>query len=143
MGAVQAISLGGPTSYLSDSPNGRHLQVGVTQSLDEGFPTAPCLSLQIPGFWRFRWSIKTGQRAIYVWANQNSTGSYRPSVVIRSNALVGMTADLSASAADGPGWQQIGPINFTATGNGVVWVELHNNNTANVSASLFDHIITT
>jgi hypothetical protein len=56
---------------------------------------------------------------------------------------VGLTADLSASAAYSPDWQQI-PMAFTATGNGVVWVELWNNNTAMFNApAFFDHIITT
>jgi hypothetical protein len=143
VGALQGISLGGPTSINGDTPMGRHLQVGVTQSLTEGFLSPPSLKLDVPGFWRFRWVVKAGPRAIYVSAKQNSTGSYRPSMVVRKNSVVGLTADLSASAPDGVGWQQVGPITFTATGNGVVWVELHNNQTTAISASLFDHIITT
>jgi hypothetical protein len=144
VGALQGICLGGPTSYLSDGSFGRHLQIGVTQSYADGFPSTPCLSLQQPGFWRFRWVVKSGPRAVYVWAQQNSTGSAaRPSMVVKSNSVVGLSSDLSASAPNGAGWQQIGPINFTATGNGIVWVELHNNLISARSASLFDHIITT
>ena len=143
-GFLQGISLGSPTSIAGDTPMGRHLQVGVTQSLGEGFPAPPSLQLNVPGFWRFRWSVKAGPRAIYVSAKQNSTGSvYRPSVILKQNNAVGLTADVSASAAAGADWQQI-PMAFTATGNGVVWVELWNNNTAMFNApAFFDHIITT
>ena len=143
-GYMQGISLGGPTSIHGDAPMGNHLQSGVTQSLTEGFPSPPSLELDVPGLWRFRWSIKAGPRAIYVSAKQNATGSaFRPSIIIRRNSAVGLNADLSASAAYGPDWQQI-PMAFTATGNGVVWVELWNNNTAMFnSPAFFDHIITT
>jgi hypothetical protein len=112
--------------------------------LGEGFLSPPSLKLEIPGFWRFRWVVKAGPRAIYVSAKQNATGSvYRPSVILKQNNDVGLTADLSASAAYSPDWQQI-PMAFTATGNGVVWVELWNNNTAMFNApAFFDHIITT
>ncbi len=143
IGALEGIYLGGMSSINGDSTT-RHLQVGITQSYADGFPSAPCLSLQVPGFWRFRWSVKSGQRSVYVWAQNNSTGSaYRPSMVVKANPVVGLNADLSASAPNGVGWTQIGPITFTPTGAGVVWVELHNNQTTAPSASLFDHIITT
>ena len=143
-GYVQGISLGGPTSIHGDAPMGRHLQIGVTQSLTEGFLNPPSLQLDIPGFWRFRWVVKAGPRAIYVSAKQNSTGSiYRPSVKVKKNSAVGLATDLTASAAAGGDWQQI-PIAFTATGNDVVWVELWNNNTnAFNTPAFFDHIITT
>lgn len=145
---LQGIALSSNTSYDGEATAGRHLQVSITQSLGEGFPSAPCISLERAGFWRFRWAVKAGPRAAYVWAQQNSTGSvYRPSMVVKNNPNVGLDSDLSASAGEGPGWQQVGPITFTATGNGVVWVELHNNYTGAVppaiSASYFDHIITT
>lgn len=145
---LQGIALSSNTSYDGEATAGRHLQVSTTRSLNEGFPSAPCISLERAGFWRFRWVVKPGPRAIYVWAQQNSTASaVRPSVVVKNNTTVGLNADLSASAPYGAGWQQVGPITFTATGNGVVWVELHNNYTGAVppviSASYFDHIITT
>lgn len=143
IGFHKGIALSSMTGIGGDSPMGQHLQMYVTKSLNEGFPSAPSLEMTQPTSWRFRWSVKAGPRAVYVWASQNSTGSFRPSMVVRSNSEVGLNADISASAPDGAGWQQIGPINFTATGNGMVWVELHNNNYAHASASYFDHIITT
>lgn len=148
IGFLQGIAMGSYTSVRGDSQGGKHLQIGVTKSISDGFPASPSLMLTVPGSWRFRWAVKSGPRSVYVWAMQNSTGSAnRPSMIIKSNSEVGLNADLSASAAEGEGWKQVGPINFTATGNGVVWVELHNNyyNPAPpvVSASYFDHIITT
>lgn len=142
-GYLQGINLG-PTSIHGDSPMGRNLQVGVTQSLTEGLPSPPSLQLDIPGFWRFRWAVKAGARAIYVSAKQDiSSGSYRPSMIVRNNPQVGLYTDLSGSAASAAGWQQI-PLSFTATGNGVVWVELCNNDTSNYNnPAFFDHIITT
>jgi len=143
IGALQGICLGGVSSINGHSMT-RHLQVGVTQSYDDGFLSAPCLCLTQPGFWRFRWSVKNGPRAVYVWAKNDSTGSkYRPSMVVKSNPQVGLMSDISACAEDGAGWKQIGPINFIANGNGVVWVELHNNQVTAPSASYFDRIITT
>jgi hypothetical protein len=148
IGYQQGVAVGSMTSINDDAPGGRHYACNVTQSLNDGFPASPCLSITAPGFWRFRWVVKPGPRAIYVWAQQNSTGSAnRPSMVVNENPAVGLNYALSASAPDGQGWQQVGPITFTANGTGVVWVELHNNFYAPlppaISASMFDHIITT
>ncbi len=152
-GVLRGICLGGLTGIDGDTSLGRHLQVGVTQSIVEGSPSPPSLQLTIPGFWRFRWVITPGQRRISVYTKQNSTGSYRPSLVVKANSSVGIANDLSGSAPDGTGWQTIGPIVFTATGTGVVWVELHNNEigmynnlfpaVAYNNPAYFDHIVTT
>jgi len=146
-GYMQGISLGGPTSINGDAPVGRSLQVGVSKNTVEGNPSAPCLSLDIPGIWRFRWVIKPGIRSIYVNTKQVTTiltSSLRPSIVVKSNPNVGLNNDISSSAIVSQDWVTIGPLSFAATGTGATWVELHNNNTNEfLTPALFDHIITT
>ena len=147
IGALQGISLGGPTSINGDGTFGRHLQVGVTQSMSDGNPAAPCLSLDIPGMWRFRWVVKAGTRTINVNVKQAGTiftSSLRPTVVVKANPNIGLNTDISGSAVASQGWVTIGPISFIATTSGVTWVELHNNNTNEINTpTLFDHIVTT
>jgi hypothetical protein len=146
IGALQGIMLGAPSSILSDGTFGRHLQVGVNENTTDGSPfsQSPCLQLDIPGFWRFRWSIKPGVRSIYVNTKQITTitPSYSPSLVIKMNPLVGLLTDVTSTAASSQDWVTIGPVSFVATGNGAVWVELHNNNTNEYNTPcLFDHIV--
>jgi len=149
-GATRGISFGAPTS-MEDGNFGRNMQVGIFKDTVEGSPTQPCLRMDIPGMWRFRWVIRTGARSVSVSAKQNSTGSYRPSMIVRKNTACGVLTDMSASAAAGAGWTTIGPITFAGTGSEAVWVELRNNNigVANSNGNLvyapayFDHIVTT
>jgi len=152
IGALKGIAFSGvPTTYLDDGTFGRHMQVGVTQSMSEGNPSSPCLQLTYTGFWRFRWVIKPGPRSIYINAKQPHflSGSfpyvnvfYPPSIIVKSNSSVGLNADISSSATVGQEWVQIS-VSFTATGTGVCWVELWNNNTNEYNTpAFFDHIIT-
>lgn len=153
IGALKGITLGGPTSYLGDGTFGRHMQTGVTENFDEGNPTAPCLQLTYPGFWRFRWSIKPGLRSIYIQTKQPHflSGSvpyvnvfYPPTLIVKANSTVGLNTDLIGTAPVEQGWVQIGPVSFTATAVGPVWVELWNNNTnEHNTPCLFDRIIAT
>lgn len=150
-GARQGISFAAPTSYLSDGSFGRHMQTGVSKETTLGSPTTPSLRLDYPGFWRFRWVVRGGNRSVSVLAQQNSTGSNRPSMVVKANPNVGLYFDISASAANGAGWINMGPLTFTALSGSqdTVWVELHNNDYAiiNTNAQListpayFDHIV--
>lgn len=154
-GTMQGVAFGSDiTSINSDSPFGTHMHVGVGKSITEGSPTSPCLELDYPGMWRFKWVILGATKTISVLAKQNSTGSaYRPSMVVVANPNIGVLYNLSASAADGAGWITIGPISVTPAGTGSVWVELHNNNVVYPSINVvggdalrpafFDHIITT
>lgn len=151
--ALKGISLGGPTSYLGDGTFGRHMQVGVTENFTDGNPSAPCLQLTYPGFWRFRWSVKPGVRSVYIQAKQSHylSGSvpyvnifYPPTMVVKANSAVGLNNDISGSAIDTQGWNQIGPVSFTATAVGIISVELWNNNSNEYNTPcLFDHIICT
>lgn len=153
-GYAQGIAFtGNVTSMNSDAPGGKHYQIGVGKNTTDGSPLAPCLQLDYPGSWRFRWVIKGPAKTVSVQTKQNSTGSYRPSMVVKANPDIGIPFDVSASAADGGGWILIGPISVNPTGTGSVWVELHNNNVVYPTAgyennetlhpALFDHIVTT
>jgi hypothetical protein len=154
IGALKGLTLGGPTSYLGDGTFGRHMQTGVVENFVDGNPSAPCLQLTYPGFWRFRWGISPGYRSIYISVKQPhffpvSYGSpvsifYPPSLIVKANPAIGLNADLVGTAPVNQGWVQIGPVSFTATDYGPVFVELHNNNTAEYSTPVYwDHIITT
>jgi hypothetical protein len=145
-GYLQGINLGGPTSMNGDSSNGRHLKTGVTQSAAEGNPSAPCLELDYPGMWRFRWAVQAGsQRTITAYAKQvSNVATQRPSLIIKADKSLGINADISGSAGLGTGWTTIGPVAVTPTVSGVVWVELWNNDTNTfLSPAFFDHIVST
>lgn len=153
VGYAQGLAFGSPTSLDGGGSFGRHMQVGINKDTTIGNPAAPSLRMDYPGMWRFRWVVKQGRRSVSVYAMQNSSGSYRPSMVIKANPNVGLTADLMERATYVPGWTTIGPLYFTSTGTDVVWVELHNNNYAEPSVfqepesmatpCYFDHIVTT
>ena len=145
VGYLKGISLGGPTSLLSDTTFGRHLQIGVRQDTVEGNPSAPCLALDFPGFWRFRWGVAAGSHTLSVLAKQvsNVTGK-RPSIIVKANPDIGVSVDVSASAGGSAGWVTIGPVTVTPTSAGVLWVELWNNDTDTFdSPAFFDHRVTT
>jgi len=145
IGTVKGVQMGmALTSYTGDASLGKGFQSQISKSMNEGSPSTPCLSINVPGMWRFRWVVKTGARSIYVLAKQNSTGSVnRPSLIVKSNLNVGLQNDISGSAADGNNWISIGPVSFTSTGTDVVWVELWNNNYVTYETpALFDHIVT-
>ena len=146
VGALKGISLGGVSDWLGNS-FARHLQPGVRQETVDGDPATPCLALDYPGFWRFRWGVTTaaGIRTIQIFAKQvsNVTG-FRPSLVVKANPAIGVNSDVTGTAGSSTGWITIGPLTVTPSGNGVLWVELHNNDTSTFnSTAYFDHIVTT
>jgi hypothetical protein len=133
VGAVKGVMLGMVTPLPSQ----------ISKDTIDGSPNAPCLSIDVPSYWRFRWVVKAGIRSVYILANQNSTGSLnRPSMIVKSNPNIGLANDVVGTAADGAGWIPIGPLSFTSLGSDVVWVELWNNNYVLQTPALFDHIIT-
>jgi hypothetical protein len=144
VGALEGISLGGVSSYLGDSFT-RHLQSGVREEFVQGNPTAPCLALDYPGFWRFRWGVTTGARTIQIYMMQvsNVTG-FRPSMVVKANPAISINSDVITAAGSSTGWITVGPVTINPSGSGVLWVELHNNDTSTFqSTAYFDHIVTT
>lgn len=142
VGALQGITLGGPTSMIQDNGFMRHMQTGVREELVDGYPSPPCLALDYPGFWRFRWQVVVGTQTISVYAKQvSNVAGKRPSMVVKANAALGVVADVSGSAGSSAGWVKIGPLSVTATTAGVLWVELHNNDTDTFySPAFFDNL---
>jgi hypothetical protein len=147
IGYNNAVCLGGPTSADGDGTFGRHIQVGLKRNDSDGSPLSqtPCLQLTYPGLWRFRWSVQAGVRSLYINAKQpdNGISGQRPMMVVKANPSVGLSADLMMSSAAGSDWLTIGPLTFTATAAGMVWVEVHNHCQTSNYPALFDHIVTT
>lgn len=142
VGALRGVCLGGPTTYSGGTSFGRHLQIGVARNDSEGSPSPPSLQLTYPGFWRFRWSVRAGNRSLYVRAKQLVNSPPYPSVVVKANSAVGLLSDITASSTTAD-WFNIGPVSFTATAFGVVWVELWSNSLYSGNTVYFDHIVTT
>lgn len=143
-GYPQTVNMGGPTSPDGHGTFGRNLQCGVAENLVEGNPGAPCLELKFPGFWRFRWTVKTGTHTIQVLTKQPANVTPFPSMKVKSNTAIGVPSDIEQFGSGGSGWSVIGPITISPTSVGVVWVELWNNcKLVAGSSAFFDHLIFT
>jgi hypothetical protein len=142
---AKGITLGGIGTTNIDGNFGSNMFFGVGKNTTEGSPATPCLELKYANKWRFKWSLAIGTRTISVKCKQVSNLSPRPSLTVKSNASVGLSADLITYAPSGTDWVTIGPASFVSTGTDAVWVELANNMTSSVSISptLFDHIVVT
>jgi len=145
IGYNKGISLGGPTSVLGDDGYGiRHLVPMLKKNTTEGSSNTPCLELEQPGMWRFRWVVKPGQRKISIRTKQVKTfPNERPSMTLKKNSNVGLDTDVVEYAPEGTDWVTIGPIIFMATGTDVVFVEIRNNLNISYTSAYFDHIIVT
>lgn len=139
IGALRGICIGGYTSVNSDTTAGVHYHTGVERSNTEGFPTPPSISLLWPTFWRFRWGVKAGTRTLKMYVKQVLNGDPRPSVKVIANPEIGLNADLEVFAGSSTDWTPI-TVSFTATADGGVWVEMHNNYGSFADPAYFDHI---
>lgn len=144
VGALLGISLGGVTSINGDSSSG-HLKTGVRKETVDGSPAPPCIALDYPGFWRFRWAVLSGARTVGVDAKQvSNVAGKRPSLRVKANPAIGVNADVTSAAGAGAGWVTISPATVNPTSDGVLWVELWNNDTDTFySTAYFDHVVTT
>jgi len=141
IGALQCLATNG-TSYLSDGTFGRHMQVGVLRNNSIGNPAQPSLQLDIPGFWRFRWSVRAGSRTIQINCLQAANGSPRPTMVVKAATGI-LATDQTGTAGSSTGWVVIS-VSFTALADGALWVELHNNYYGLFGTpTYFDHIVAT
>lgn len=143
VGALQGVSIGGMTSIHGDTFD-RHLKTGVRKELVEGSPSAPCLALDYPGFWRFRWTVKPGAHSVSVLVKQVANVAPYPSLIVKANADVGLLSDVTVSGSGGTGWSTAGPALATFSAEGSVWVELWNNcKSVFQSPAYFDHLVFT
>ena len=141
VGALQGVCIGDLTSIHGDTFD-RHLQVGVREELVDGYPSPPCLALDIPGFWRARWQLSPGSQTISVWAKQvSNVAGKRPTLVVKANPAIGVSADIVGTAGSSTGWTKIGPLTVVATAPGVVYFEFHNNDVVTFqSPCYFDNL---
>jgi hypothetical protein len=84
------------------------------------------MNLPVRGALRSRAKVKAGSRSISIDVKQAANLTPRPSLVVRKNAAVGLTDDVTGTAAAGTGWVTV-TASFTATVDGAVWFELRNN----------------
>lgn len=146
VGYLQGLSFGGITTMYGDGNTSgiRHFQIGLGRDDIEGSPAIPSLKLIYPGMWRFRWTVVAGTRTISIRTKQyDNVISQRPTIKIRSNVDVGLLSDLTSTAPTGNNWVTIGPLSFTATSTGVVWIEVWNNLNVTNKPAYFDHIVVT
>lgn len=143
VGGAKGISLGGPATWSGDGTFGRYMQIGVRRSDTQGSPSIPSLQLVYPGFWRFRWSVKPGPRTLRISAMQTRDLAPFPSVRVRANPAVGLPVDVTVVHPGGLGWKTVGPVSFTASAIGMLWVELWSNSLFSDNPVYFDHIIAT
>lgn len=139
MGELSTVSYGTSTGL-------KPMVYGMKQNSTDGNPASPCLELELPTNFRFKWVVRPGTRTISVMAKQDLTCSIenqRPSVVVKANSNVGLPYDLSGSAPASSSWVTIGPVSFTSTGTDVVYVELRNNLQYTGHSAYFDHITVT
>lgn len=141
-GAAKGIALGGSLGWSTAGMTfGRVMQVGAIRDDTEGNPGTPSLKLTYPGFWRFRWVVRAGSRSIQVNVKQADNRSPYPSLIVKANSDVGVSSDLTTTSTGGAGWVVVGPLTFTATATGLLWVELWNNTTYEPAPCFFDHIV--
>lgn len=137
--------MGGPSGPNGEDTSGiLNYVYGMSKDTTEGSPSSPCLRLNYPSMFRFRWVVRAGPRRIAIRAKQINMYSteQRPSLTVKASAEVGLLDDITAFAPNGTDWVTIGPISFTATGMGMVYVEIRNNLLLSDSPAFFDHIIT-
>lgn len=125
--------LGDPAPFVSGS--GRDDSVG--------YPSGPSLSMPRGGTLRIRVPVDAGARGISIAVLQPSTTLPRPSITIRANPAVGLYSDLQASAPAGSGWVTIGPLAWTATAAGGVWIDLVAPFSGGESGTWWDNRVTT
>jgi len=149
---MNGLNLEGATTWSGDTAAGRHMGQFIIQNVTDGTPAQPCLQLNFPGFWRFRWAVSAGStHSISVFMKQPCNTAPYPSIVIKANAAIGVSTDLTLSSTGGTGWVSVGPLTTPSiTAAGVLWVELHNNSTVwGLSGSTpagvvyFDHLAVT
>jgi hypothetical protein len=90
-----------------------------------GNPTPP--SLQIQGNYykkTYSWPVSAGVQTISIDVKRNvAVPNYAPSLTVRTNAALGINADVVAEASATTEWTTIGPISLPTTVDGVITVD--------------------
>lgn len=120
-------TLGQPTISKIRILSGEVHQFGITKDTSEGSPSQPSMKAILPHRRRFLWPVASGTRTISVdvkFSVDNGTG-FRPMLVIKANAEVGIAADVVTEAAAGAGsYKTIGPVTVNPNAQGTLEVEL-------------------
>lgn len=102
-------------------------QVGVSKDTTDGSPAQPSMKAVLPHRRSFLWPVSSGSHTISVavkFTSDSGTG-YRPKMVIKANAELGISADVTTEAAAGANaWKTIGPITVTPNAQGALEVIL-------------------
>ena len=74
----------------------------------------------------------------------NVAAPYRPSFIVKANPSIGVNADVTGTAGSGTGWVTVGPVTVTPSSDGVLTVELWNNDIGTFnSPAYFDQMVKT
>lgn len=116
------------------------MSVGTSKSVADGVPS-PCVAVRgrYGRAWRLRVPVKTGTYSVSCKVKPESAGAARPSVAILENQEIGI-AGQTATAGAGSGWMTVGPMTFTATGDGGIEVELRTGDSEFEATALFDDL---
>ena len=87
---------------------------------------------------RFRLAVDAGDRSVTLSVKQPLSAQPRPQLIVHANPDIGLAASVSGTAPAGDGWVTLGPVAFTATAAGGVWVELVN--PANNYDAFYDNV---
>lgn len=109
---------------LGGDPNADRLSVEARRDDTVGFSAPPSIYYPRGGFMRIRLAVSAGLRSVTIKAKQPATGIPRPTAKILANPSIGVNADVSATAPSGTDWVTIGPITFTPSTAGGVYLEL-------------------
>lgn len=113
-------------ALVSASDWGGRLLFGSGRDDTAGFGGPPSLRIGTWGRYAFRLACSTGAREVTVRTLQPHATAARPKLVIRANPDIGLIEPITSTAGAGADWVTIGPVPFTATADGGVWVELWN-----------------
>jgi hypothetical protein len=104
------------------SVRGMDYFTGFTQDDTLGTPTAPSLKVVGNSYQRkYLWPISAGLQSISIDVMKNvDVVNFEPSLTIKKNTDLGVSADITQKAPTGTGWVTIGPINVFTTAAGVL-----------------------
>lgn len=125
IGTLHGKSLRSPGEYVRCLRCNDEYQVRGQIDVGTGNPL-PSLRMDAAGVWSCFVPVVSGDNTITVDVMQAANASPRPTMVLKANTEVGVNTDQTGTAGSGTGWVTI-TVPITATAEGVLQVELHNN----------------